>query len=161
MDEALGKYSKIRLIIYSLIIIWCIYLSVGFTRDLLIPLFSEPDGLYMDGTDMTPLTDLATAGMSGLATLAEGVLYAFIIAVASLVPILLLSFVGVRKDTRISKKEYRISLGIFVSGIGLSLITGTVITRFSALLPLLIFTVIWALINLIYILSIRSKIRIS
>ena len=102
MDETLDKYSKIRIMTYSLIIIWCIYLSVGFTRDLLIPLFSEPDGLYMDGTDMTPLTDLATAGMSGLATLAEGVLYAFIIAVASLVPVLLISFVGVRKDTRIS-----------------------------------------------------------
>ena len=161
MDETLDKYSKIRIMTYSLIIIWCIYLSVGFTRDLLIPLFSEPDGLYMDGTDMTPLADLATAGMSDLATLAEGVLYAFIIAVTSLVPVLLISFVGVRKDTRISKKEYRISLGIFVSGIGLSFITGTVITGFSALLPLLIFTVIWALINLIYILRIRSKVRIS
>ena len=161
MDETLDKYSKIRIMTYSLIIIWCIYLSVGFTRDLMIPLFQGSDELIVDGTDMTALADLATSSLSGLATFAEGILYAFIIAVASLVPILLLSFVGVRKDTRISKKEYRISLGIFVSGIGLSLITGTVITGFSALLPLLIFTVIWALINLIYILRIRSKARIS
>ena len=161
MDETLDKYAKIRILIYSLIIIWCIYLSVGFTRDLLIPLFSEPDGLYMDGTDMTPLTDLATSSLSGLATFAEGVLYAFIIAVASLVPILLLSFVGVRKDTRVSKKEYRISLIIFLSGIGISLVIGAVITRFSALFPLLIFTAVWVLINLIYILRIRSRSRIS
>ena len=161
MDETLDKYAKIRILIYSLIIIWCIYLSVGFTRDLLIPLFQGSDELIVDGTDMTALADLATSGLSGLATLAEGILYAFIIAVASLIPILLLSFVGVRKDTRLSKKEYRISLIIFLSGIGLSLIIGAVITRFSALLPLLIFTAVWALINLIYILRIRSRSRIS
>ena len=161
MDEMLDKYSKIRIMTYSLIIIWCIYLSVGFTRDLMIPLFQESDELIVDGTDMTALADLATSGLSGLATFAEGILYAFIIAVASLVPILLLSFVGVRKDTRISKKEYRISLIIFLSGIGLSLVIGAVITRFSALFPLLTFTAVWVLINLIYILRIRSMSRIS
>ena len=161
MDETLGEYSKIRILIYSLIIIWCIYLSVGFTRDLLSPLFQGSDELIVDGTDMTALADLATSGLSGLATFAEGILYAFIIAVASLVPILLLSFVGVRKDTRISKKEYRISLIIFLSGIGLSLVIGALITRFSALFPLLIFTAVWVLINLIYILRIRSMSRIS
>ena len=161
MDETLDKYSKIRIMTYSLIIIWCIYLSVGFTRDIMIPLFQGSDELIVDGTDMTALADLATSGLSGLATFAEGILYAFIIAVASLVPILLLSFVGVRKDTRISKKEYRISLIIFLSGIGLSLVIGAVITRFSALFPLLIFTAFWALINLIYILHIRSRSRTS
>ena len=161
MDETLGEYSKIRILIYSLIIIWCIYLSVGFTRDLLSPLFQGSDELIVDGTDMTALADLATSGLYGLATFAEGILYAFIIAVASLVPILLLSFVGVRKDTRISKKEYRISLIIFLSGIGLSLVIGAVITRFSALFPFLIFTAVWVLINLIYILRIRSRPRIS
>ena len=161
MDETLDKYSKIRIMTYSLIIIWCIYLSVGFTRDIMIPLFQGSDELIVDGTDMTALADLATSGLSGLATFAEGILYAFIIAVASLVPILLLSFVGVRKDTRISKKEYRISLIIFLSGIGLSLVIGALITRFSALFPLLTFTAVWALINLIYIFHIRSKAQMS
>ena len=161
MDETLGKYAKIRIMTYSLIIIWCVYLSVGFTRDLMIPLFSETDELYVDGTDMTVLADLATSGLSGLAMLAEGLFYAFIIAVASLIPILLLSFIGVRKETRISKMEYLISLIIFVSGIGLSLVIGAVITKTSALLPLLVFTAIWALINLIYILLIRLKARTS
>ena len=161
MDEALGKYSKIRLIIYSLIIIWCIYLSAGFTRDLMIPLFPGSGELIIDGTDMTPLADLATSGLSGLASLAEGVFYAFIIAVASLVPILLLRLIGVRKDTRISKKEFYISLIIFLSGICLSVVIGFIITKLSAIIPPVFFSAIWALINLIYILSIRSKIRIS
>ena len=67
MDETLDKYSKIRIMIYSLIIIWCVYLSVGFTRDLLIPLFQGSDELIVDGTDMTALADLATSGLSGLA----------------------------------------------------------------------------------------------
>lgn len=145
------------------------YLSIGFAYELggrgrISPGFvdtGEINDIYVDGSDVSWAVKLMGYGVNGMLA----ILYIFLLsvylgleAVTVLIPVLILRSVGLRKKYEICENEYRITKYIYFTAIGMCLILGLIILRFVGIIPLVFYTLVWALIILIYIRGLKSRI---
>ena len=119
--KRLDTSARVRLVFLALILVWCTYLSVGFAYE-----FSVPDNMkgafldvsdikdvYVDGSDVTfAVVMLGMAGnlMLGVLFLIVFVIYFVIVFFASLIPVLVLRFVGLRKKYTVDEDEAYLSV---------------------------------------------------
>ncbi len=145
------------------------YLSIGFAYELggrgrISPSFvdtGEINDIYVDGSDVSWAVKLMGYGVNGMLA----ILYIFLLsvylgleAVTVLIPVLILRSVGLRKKYEICENEYRITKYIYFTAIGVCLILGLIILRFVGIIPLVFYTLVWALIILIYIRGLKSRV---
>ena len=168
----LDKAAKIRLLFFILILIWAMYLSIGFAyeisgRNAISPSFVDLDeakDIYVDGSDVSWAIKLLGYGVNGMLA----ILFFFMItifsvfeAVAVLVPVLILRFVGLRKNCEVHENEYRVTRYIYFAAIGLCTVLGLIILKFVGIIPLIVYTSEWALILLIYVRNVKKRIFIA
>ena len=145
------------------------YLSIGFAYELggrgrISPDFvdtGEINDIYVDGSDVSWAVKLMGYGVNGMLA----ILYIFLLsvylgleAVTVLIPVLILRSVGLRKKYEICENEYRITKYIYFTAIGVCLILGLIILRFVGIIPLVFYTLVWALLALIYIRTLKGRV---
>lgn len=145
------------------------YLSIGFAYELggrgrISPDFvdtGEINDIYVDGSDVSWAVKLMGYGVNGMLA----ILYIFLLSVylglevvTVLIPVLILRSVGLRKKYEICENEYRITKYIYFTAIGVCLILGLIILRFVGIIPLVFYTLVWALIILIYIRTLKGRV---
>lgn len=170
--QGLEKVAKIRLIIFIALLIYCTYLGAGYSYELegrdsisshvhnSMVDTSDIDDVYIDGSDFTPVVRLLGYGVNGFLSLVYflamlGIM--ILIVVLSLVPTLLLRFVGIRKRHIVTEDEYKFTKYLYFIGIGISLVLSLILTRFVGIVPCILFNAAWALIVLIYVLGVWSR----
>ncbi|WP_026835160.1 hypothetical protein [Eubacterium xylanophilum] len=154
------KEGIIRIIVITIIFIIFSYFSVGYTYDIfnsgveqLRELHTDADSINninIDGTDFTPVFRLMGFGVNGFLDIIEIMIYcifAFIIMMVSLILSILLRFIGLKKAKIVSEKEKIATKWIFLGFIIVSILTGLILTRFTVIIPLLVYTSIWVAIS--------------
>ncbi|MBR1797946.1 MAG: hypothetical protein IJ757_08075 [Clostridiales bacterium] len=166
MDNKLTRNSIIRIVVFGLMLLWFVYLAAGYSYDYynlsveraLIDVNDIGD-VSIDGSDFTGMFKLMGLGFNGFMT---SFLYIFIggfILVSSLILNLIISLIAIRKDSVVTDKEYKLSLGLLIGAIALGLVIDIVLTRFSVLVSFIVFTAAWVLPTLlIYMLRLRGKV---
>lgn len=171
----LNKDAKIRLCVFMALMIWCIYLGAGYSyemegRDSFSKHISEStvdideiDDVYVDGSDFTPVMRLLGTGANGLLAF----LYIFmeivimlVIAVMSLIPTLVLRFVGLRKKYKVTEDEYKFTKYIYLIAIGISLLLSFILTKFVGIIPCILYTAGWSLVLLVYVLGSKNRYKL-
>lgn len=164
----LDKTGKIRLIIFVCILIWCIYWSAGFSYEIsrggglfgghtsnFIDI-SDIDDVYVDGSDVTPavrLMGLAANGAILLLMIVLLLIFSVLETVATAVPMILLRLIGLSKKYVVTEEEYKITKGIYLISIGISFVLSLIFTGFTAIIPAIVFSLVWSLVALIYVLG--------
>ena len=174
MIRGLSKASKIRTILFILVVIWAMYCFLAYSVDVrngagLSDQYidvTEIKDINVDGSDFTWLGVLLGAGVNGMLTFAICIILLFIVvaeAIFVLIPVLLLRFIGLRKkwvDT-VSIDEYKIAKYIYVFAIGLSVFLGLIVTKFQAIIPMMILDAVWILLMLIYVLGLKNTLKMK
>ena len=166
----LDKAAKIRLVFFILTIIWTMYLSIGFAYEFCnrgvdstgFVDTSEVKDIYVDGSDITWAVKLMGYGVNGMLAalfIFIGFIYLVLEAVTVLIPVLILRFVGLRKKYDVHEDEYRLTRYIYYAAIGICMIAGLIILRFVGIIPLVVYTLVWALIVLIYVLGLKNRVH--
>jgi len=154
--------GKIRIAILVVILLGLSYFSVGYAYEIFVSSVKEYfidtnniNDINIDGADFTMIFRLMGAGLNSILSLFLYGIYAVVVFLASLILVIPFRLIGLRKSTELTALEISITKWVFIVGIILSLIVGVIITRCTVLIPLLIYTAIWALIVFfIYVLSV-------
>ena len=73
--------------------------------------------------------------------------------VATVIPMILLRLIGLKKKYVVTEDEYIITKKIYIVAIGLGLVLSLCFTRFTGIIPAILFTLVWSLVALIYVLG--------
>ena len=149
MEVQLDKAAKIRLVFFILIIIWAMYLSIGFAYEFCYRGVSSTGfvdtsdikDIYVDGSDVTWAIKLLGYGVNGMLSILfifVGSVYLVLEAVTVIVPVLILRCVGLRKKYNVHEDEYRLTRYIYYAAIGICMIAGMIILRFVGILLLIV-----------------------
>lgn len=159
-SNSITSGGKLRLFFFFALIAWCIYLALGYTYEFSgisghsnFVDTSEIKDLYIDGSDVTWAVILMGHTANAMILFAMLILFAgvsIVTLIFSLLPTLLMTFIGLRKGCCVSPCEYTASVRIYYISIILSVITGLVMTKITAIIPLIILTAIWAVTMQIY-----------
>ena len=169
----LDKWAKIRIVSFGCLMIWCIYLSAGYSWEIIRrpPLFSGLLGdsgttdFYVDGTDFSVMVTLLGYAAKGLLTFFDVLLYMFLLlvytaisAVLVAIPMFILIFVGLKNKTT-TLGEYNLTKYIYFTAIALSIITGLIAAKLTGVVIILYYTAVWALLVLIYVFAVKKRIE--
>ena len=165
--NVLDTKAKIRIFLFVLILAWCAYCSIAYSietnfgnNSATYVDTSSIDNIVVDGSDFTWAVLLMGHAVNGMISLLIIFLFCALLvaeSILTLIPVLLLRFIGIRKTTEIINEEYQLSKYIYYIAIALSMIIGLILNRFSGLLNLLIFVGLWALIARIYISALKMN----
>ena len=169
--SALNTKAKIRLFIFVLVLAWCAYCSTAYAMEADYGSISnnyvdtsDVHDVSIDGSDFTWAALLLGHAVNGMLTaLIVFVFCLYLVAevIFTLIPILLLRFIGIRKTTVITEDEYILSKYLYYFSIVISLIIGMIFTRFSGLLNLLVLIGIWALLARIYLSALKMNMLLN
>ena len=164
----LDKAGKIRLILFVCILIWCLYWGVGFSYEIsrgggltnglssnMVDV-SDINDIYVDGSDVTlgvRLLGLAANGAIIVAIVILMLVFMVLETVATVIPMILLRLIGLKKKYVVTEDEYIITKKIYIVAIGLGLVLSLCFTRFTGIIPAILFTLVWSLVALIYVLG--------
>ena len=167
--QGLEKNAKIRLIVFAFILIWCIFLGVSYANDFnagnLSPNYlnvSDIDDIYVDGSDFTWAVRLMGYGVNGLMGFVFFLLMIICMiveAVLTIIPMFLIRFIGVKKTTVITEDEYYLTKYMYFIAIGISIVLGLICSKFIGIVIVLLFTAVWSVIALIYVLKLWERIK--
>ena len=173
--KGLNKGGKIRLCVFMALLLWCIYLGAGYSYSLegeaslsqhmtnMMVDTDDIDNVNIDGSDFTPIFRLLGYGANGLLALTYFlfiILFVFIIVVLSIIPTLVLRFVGLRKRYIVTEDEYNFTKYLYFIAMGISLVISLILTRFVGIIPCLLFNAAWALILCIYICEVKARCKL-
>ena len=155
----MGNSGKIRVVVFTLILIILAYFSIGYTGEVyytglksVVVDVDDINYISVDGADVTPLCRFLGLGLNSMLAMFAYFVYTLIILLTSIFLLVPLRLIGIKESTIISETEQKISKRIFIGMIFLSLIVGMVLTRGTFILPLCIYTLIWSVMTwLIYI----------
>jgi hypothetical protein len=164
----LEKPGKVRLILFFLVLIWCIYWGAGFSYEISrgggtfsglsgnMVDTSSIDNVNIDGGDFTwavRLLGWATNGAIMIVIVILMLLFMVLETVATIIPVVLLRIFGLNKKYEVTDGEYKLTKYIYLIAICLSLVLGLILTRFTGIIPDILFTLVWSLVALIYVLG--------
>ncbi len=163
----LDKTAKIRILIYTLILLWCIflaiYLSIIASEDTSSykPLStSDVNEVNIDGADFSWAVRLMGYGINGIMSLFMIVLviaYMLLESVAVFIPILIFRLAGLRKTVVVEEDEYILTRNMYFIAAGLSLVLSLIVSHLVGIIPVILFTVVWALFMLIYVIGVKNR----
>ncbi len=170
--KGLNKGGKIRLCVFMALLLWCIYLGAGYSYSLegqdpmsqyvMDGMVDTNDigNVYIDGSDFTLFFRLLGYGANGLIAMLYIfliILYVVIIVVLSIIPTLVLRFVGLRKKYIVTEDEHKFTKYLYYIAMGISLVSSLILTRFVGIIPCLLFNAAWALSLLIYVCGVKAR----
>lgn len=167
MDK-IGKSGIARLIFLVLIIALCASYAVYFAVTLsdhssgLLESFHTFSNIDYKKSSVHFLMWLFGTGIDAVVIYVLAIISLVVLAaesVISLVPIILLRLIGLRKKTKVSQKEYSISKWIHIGAFVIAVLTGLVLTEFKGIVWIVLFNLVWALFLLIYSSGLKSKRR--
>lgn len=167
MDK-IGKSGIARLIFLVLIIALCASYAVYFAVTLsdhssgLLESFHTFSNIDYKKSSVHFLMCLFGTGIDAVVIYVLAIVSLVVLAaesVISLVPIILLRIIGLRKKTKVSQKEYSISKWIHIGAFVIAVLTGLVLTEFKGIVWIVLFNLVWALFLLIYSSGLKSKRR--
>ena len=173
--KGINKGGKIRLCVFMALLLWCIYLGAGYSyslegQDSMSQHVShnmvdtdDINNVSIDGSDFTPIIRLLGYGANGLLTLLYFffiILFILIIVVLSIIPTLVLRYVGLRKKYIVTEDEYNFTKYLYFIAMGISLVISLILTRFVGIIPCLLFNATWALILRIYICEVKARCKL-
>lgn len=149
----MNKAGKIRLAVFIAILVILSYFSVGYTYEI----FSYSVNNYLidtgnindvniDGSDVTTIFRTIGYGMNTFGRIIVLGINAIVIVIMSLVFAIPFRLIGLRKNTKVSALEINITKWSFIGVTILSVITGLIITKCMVIIPLLIYTALWAMV---------------
>lgn len=161
----MNKTEKIRIAVFIIILVVLSYFSVGYTYEIFsmnIDNYFIDTGnindVNIDGSDVTPIFHLMGYGMNTFVGFLMYGIYAIIIGIVSLVLIIPFRLIGLKKYTKLTVYEMKITKWCFVGVTILSIMIGLMITRCTLIIPLLTYTAIWTIIVFfIYVLSVLKR----
>lgn len=159
------KTAKARIIIFIIILLVLSYFSVGYTYEVfnvsVENYFIDADNINninIDGADFTPMFRIMGYGMNTFLGFLMYGLFAVIIGIVSIIFIIPFRFIGLRKQTKITILEKKITLWSFGGIVLLSVCLALILTKGTVIIPLLFYTAIWALpMFFIYVLAILKR----
>ena len=157
----MNKPGKIRILILTVITLIMVYLSVGYTYEMsqffLFPPLDSGE-IYIDGSDFTLLFKMMAFGMNSAMAVFLGIVYFVIVLIAGAILIIPFRLIGIRKDSRITIQEYKISKIIICASSPVSVVVGLILSRFSGAVYILTYTAVWVcLIIFVYLLALKKK----
>lgn len=114
----------------------------------------------IDGADFSPLITLMGYGINGiLSVLTLVVIFAYLLfeTVIVSVPIVILRLIGLRRKNQLCSEEYALAKNVYFLMIVLSLTVSLLVSRFVAVLPVMLFTIDWSLMMLIYVTGLKKR----
>lgn len=145
----MDRKGNIRITIFILICLFLAYSAVGYTYDLYtldmnsLIVDNENVNVTFDGEDFSPIFKLMGYGINAFGAIVAFIVYVIVILVFSIILSVLYYFIGIKKIGGVSDRERYLTRRFFiVISIG-SVIVGGIISRFSMILPLLIYSGIW------------------
>ena len=165
MDK-IGKSGIARLIFLVLIIALCASYAVYFAVTLsdhssgLLESFHTFSNIDYKKSSVHFLMWLFGTGIDAVVIYVLAIVSLVVLAaesVISLVPIILLRIIGLRKKTKVSQKEYSISKWIHIGAFVIAVLTGLILTEFKGIVWIVLFNLIWALFLLIYSSGLKAK----
>ena len=162
METKMSRPGIARIIVFSVILILLAYFSAGYTYETfntsLKQQFIDVDdinNINIDSSDFTPgFRILGTGFNSFLALLTFGT-YAIVILVVSAIFIVPFRFIGLRKNSIVTDMEKKTTKAVFAGAVAISIIVSLIITRMTMIIPLMIYTAMWAVMAFcIYVLAI-------
>ena len=165
MDK-IGKSGIVRLIFLVLIIAVCASFAVFYAVTLsdhssgLLESFHTFSDIDYKKSSVHFLMWLFGTGIDAVVIYVLAIVSLVILAaesVISIVPILLLRFIGLRAKTKVSPKEYSISKWIHIGAFVIAVLTGLILTEFKGIVWIVLFNLVWALFMLIYSSCLKAK----
>ena len=158
----MDKAGTARIIVLAVILIVLSYWAAGSAYGIYtagkIEQLTNSGEVTIDGADFTPILDLAGYGANSFIGFLTSVAYGIVIAILSIILTITFRLIAIRNDSVISTLEKRATKWIFISILALSVIISLVITRGSVIIPLLIYSLTWALpAFLIYVLPVIKR----
>lgn len=164
----LNKKAKIRFVIFVILLISCIFLAVYLSNIMAhhSPISetgidtSEVGDVSIDGADFSwavkLMGNMANAGLL-FVTIIMAFLFSVFEIIYSVAIMLFLRFIGINKTDYVSRDEYFLTKKVYLIAIVVGLILCIIVTRFAGILPMLIFSIIWSLASLIYVLGVWER----
>lgn len=156
---------KKRLVIWSIFIAWCVYLVLAYACEMaeqginVKPVDTDKiDNVVVDGSDFTPIVRLMGYGANGLTAFVVSVGYGVATLILSLIPALIITGIFLKKEEHIETGEYDISKKIYIAGLVVMLVLSLIITKFTAIIPILVMAIICALSGVVYLSKMRGLI---
>ena len=121
---------------------------------------SDIDNVYLDGSDVTwgvRLLGWATNGAIMIVLVILLFIFMVLETVATIVPMILLRLIGLNKKYIVTEDEYTLTKSIYLIAIGLGLVLSLCFTRFTGIIPAILFTLVWSLTALIYVLGVWER----
>ena len=165
MDK-IGKSGIARLIFLVLIIALCASYAVYFAVTLsdhssgLLESFHTFSDIDYKKSSVHFLMWLFGTGIDAVVIYVLAIISLVVLAaesVISVVPVLLLRFIGLRAKTKVSPKEYSISKWIHIGAFVIAVLIGLFLTEFKGIVWIVLFNLVWALFLLIYSSGLKSK----
>ena len=165
--KGLDKSARIRLALFVITLLWCtflaVYLSVVVSHDNPIydPLDTKNVGdVTIDGADFSPFIILMGYSINGIMSVVALILiiiYLLVETVMTIIPVIILRLIGLRKRYAYNDDEYVLVKSLYVFNIGLSFILSFLFTRFVGIIPVILFNIDWILIILIYVTCLKKR----
>ena len=154
---------KKRLVIWSIFIIWCVYLVLAYACEMkkqgikLKPVdIDEVNNIFVDGSDITPFIRLMGYGANGLTAFVVSVGYGIATLILSLIPAVLITVIFLKKEKHIEVCEYDISKKIYIAGLVCMFVLSLIITSFTAIIPIAVMILVCAFSGIVYLSKMRG-----
>ena len=148
------RAGKIRLIVLALIMAWCAYCVIAYSREI-YDMSADTSSMLIDtktvgpinidGSDFTAIFKGLAAGSNALVVTSVLGIYVFATAVFTLIPIFLYWLIAIRKAENVSAEEAELAMNICGLGGFVSVIVGILITGFASRMPAVLLTLVWLL----------------
>ena len=141
------KAGKIRLIVLALIMAWCAYCVIAYSREIYdLSIDTKKVGpVLIDGSDFTAIFKGLAAGSNAMVVTSVLGIYAAATAVFTLIPIFLYWLIAIRKAENVSAEEAELAMNICGLAGFISVIGGILITGFASRMPAVLLTLVWLL----------------
>lgn len=168
-QNSMTASGKLRIVLFCALIFWCMYLALGYTFEFSGVLrhtnfidTGEINDIYADGGDITWAVVLMGHTANAMIAFTMLILFIGVSLVTlffSVIPTLLMTVIGLRKGCIVSTFEYTLTKRLHTAGVILSLMAGVIVTKFTALIPLILLTMLWALVLHIYMSKLKKKVE--
>ena len=161
------KEGKTRIIAFIIISIILSYFAIGYVYELyqsdinsVMVNTDEIKDINIDGSDFTPVFKLFGGGLNGFILLITVGIDSVVILVVGLILSISFRVIGLNKNRCIGQEEYKIVKYAYIIILSISFLTGGISTRFSLIIPLILFNAIWG--GLVFgfcVMPLRSRIK--
>ena len=151
------KKAITRIVAFSAAVLWCLFLSVSYAYRLSLVSAVKEGVITAEEVEITPLVNLMGYVYFDIGPLMKILVSVFLLVVLSFMPMIILKTVFIQDATIIEEDEYSKMRIVWLGGILLSVVVGFIVTKMTAIIPLIVYTGIWAAISFVFLNPVRKR----